>query len=117
MFLFAFNTVCSQLVLKYGLSRLRGPDGLPRGLDFVWAAFCSHYVILAIALQGVGFILWMFVVVRVKLGIAFSISGAFFYVLIAASSWMLFGEQLTAPQWLGLILITAGVVLMTFNVA
>ena len=105
-------TLGSQLLLKKAITVI-GPLLQSDKLAFLAAAFTSPYVLSAIAMQGFGFILWMFVLSRVKLGIAFALSGAFFYLLIALSSWYLYGERLTIQQWAGLILISVGVVLMT----
>ena len=107
-------TLGSQLLLKKAISVI-GPLMQSDKIAFLLAAFTSPYVILAIAMQGFGFILWMFVLSRMKLGIAFGLSGAFFYLLIALSSWYLYGERLSTQQWGGLLLISSGVLLMTWS--
>jgi len=56
---------------------------------------------------------WVVVVSRVKLGMAFAISGSFFYLLIALASWQLYGERLNALQWAGIVLVSCGVLLLT----
>lgn len=43
----------------------------------------------AVVIQGVGFLVWIAVVSRVKLGPAFATSGALFYILLAVASWYL----------------------------
>ena len=68
---------------------------------------------LAIAVQAVGFVVWVVVVSRVKLGVAFAISGAFFYLLMAAVTWLLYGERLTLWQWAGIALISTGVLMVS----
>ncbi|MDP3445040.1 MAG: EamA family transporter, partial [Ignavibacteria bacterium] len=68
--------------------------------------------ISAILMQGIGFLAWMVVLTKMKLGVAFAFSGALFYILIAISSYYLYGENLSLQQWIGLILISIGVVLM-----
>ena len=107
-------TLGSQLLLKKAINVI-GPLMQSDKIAFLFAAFTSPYVITAIAMQGFGFILWMFVLSRMKLGIAFGLSGAFFYLLIALSSWYLYGERLSTQQWGGLLLISAGVMLMTLT--
>jgi drug/metabolite transporter (DMT)-like permease len=49
--------------------------------------------------------------------VAFAVSGSFFYLLMAAASWFLFGERLTSTQWIGLVLISAGVLMVTHGTA
>jgi small multidrug resistance pump/undecaprenyl phosphate-alpha-L-ara4N flippase subunit ArnE len=86
-------------------------------LAFLLQAVTSPYVLTAIAIQGCGFLLWILVVSRIKLGVAFAISGSFFYLLIAFSSWLLYGERISAMQWAGLTLISIGVALMNLGSA
>lgn len=106
-------TIGSQLVLKRSVGNIAvvlRESGIPA---FLWAAATSPGVIGALALQGTGYVIWMFVLVRSQLSVAFAISGSFFYLLMAAASWLLFGERLTAVQWGGLLLISAGVLMVT----
>ncbi|BDT76529.1 hypothetical protein PKF023_03320 [Polynucleobacter yangtzensis] len=105
-------TLGSQLLLKKAIGAI-GPLAEISAFKFLFAALTSPYVLTAIALQGIGFMLWFFVLSKVKLGVAFAISGAFFYVLIAISTWIFFGEKLTLTQWIGLVLISCGVILLS----
>lgn len=106
-------TLGSQLLLKKAIVVI-GPLMQNDKIAFLLAAFTSPYVLMAIAMQGLGFILWIFVLSRIKLGIAFGLSGSFFYLLIALSSWYLYDERLSAQQWAGLLFISGGVLLMTW---
>jgi len=108
-----FSTLGSQLLVKRAVTQIAQRDPVPQGIQWLIAACFSPEVIAAVAIQGIGFIVWVVVVSRVKLGMAFAISGAFFYILIALSSWLFYGERLAAPQWLGLILVSCGVLLMS----
>lgn len=105
-------TLGSQLLLKKAIIAI-GPLMQSDKIAFLFAAFTSPYILLAIAMQGFGFVLWVFVLSRIKLGVAFGLSGSFFYLLIALSSWYLYGERLSMQQWVGLFLISTGVLLMT----
>jgi len=109
------STLGSQLLVKRAVTQIALRDPVPTGLQWLIAACLSPGVITAVAIQGLGFIVWVVVVSRVKLGLAFAISGSFFYVLIAAASWLLYGERLVATQWLGLVLVSSGVLLMTLT--
>jgi multidrug transporter EmrE-like cation transporter len=106
------STLGSQLLVKRAVTGI-APTPVPQGVDWLLAAVLSPTVWLAVAIQGVGFVVWMVVVSRVKLGIAFATSGAFFYVLLAALSWYLYGERLAPLQWAGIVLISAGVLMMS----
>jgi multidrug transporter EmrE-like cation transporter len=107
-------TLGSQLLLKKAIVII-GPLLQDGKIAFLIAAFTSPYVWTAISMQGLGFVLWMIVLTKLKLGIAFALSGAFFYLLIALSTWYIYGEKLTSQQWGGLMLISTGVVLMTLS--
>ena len=113
IFFVTCSTLGSQLLVKRAVTQIATRDPVPQGLQWLIAACLSPEVIAAVAIQGVGFIVWVIVVSRVKLGLAFAISGSFFYVLIAFASWMLYGERLGPLQWVGLILVSGGVLLMT----
>lgn len=106
------STMASQLLVKNGVNTIatRWPD--LKGLQWLIAAVLSPSIIAAVAIQGVGFLVWVVVVSRMKLGIAFAISGAFFYVFIALASWLIYGEKLSLLQWVALVMISCGVVLM-----
>jgi len=107
------NTLASQLLLKKGVFNITAQDAFIKGWAFLFKAFTSPFIILAICLQGVGYTVWILVVSKVKLGIAFPISGAFFYILLAVASRLLFHERLTSLQWIGIIVLTVGVLMIT----
>ena len=105
----SINAVVGQLLLKRGTSALSGISPLADWWRFVTAAATSPWICGAVAVQGFGYLLWMIVVSRVKLGVATASAGAGFYILMALSAWAVFGESLTTVQWAGIILITIGV--------
>ncbi len=107
------STLGSQLLIKHALTRLGARQPSLQGIDWLVAAMTSPTVMLAIAVQAVGFVVWVVVVSRVKLGVAFAISGAFFYLLMAAVTWLLYGERLTLWQWAGIALISTGVLMVS----
>ncbi len=105
-------TIAGQLILKRAVTGLRPlmQNGI---IDFLLGAATSPLVFAALALQVLGYVAWMFVISKEKLSVAFALSGSTFYLLMAAASWLFFGERLTLPQWIGLLLISVGVVLVT----
>jgi len=109
----ACSTLGSQLLIKRSLLHLavRSPD--LKGFDWLMAAVLSPGVLTAVAIQGLGFVIWVVVVSKVKLGMAFAINGASFYILMAAVSWWLYGERLTPVQWGGIVLVSAGVLMLS----
>lgn len=105
-------TIGSQLILKRGIGDVMGVLKNDGALAFVFSAATSPVVIAALALQGMGYVVWWFVITQERLSVAFAISGSFFYLVMAAVSWYLYDEKLNLPQWIGLVLITAGVLMV-----
>lgn len=105
-------TIIGQLILKRAVTQLKPLlDAGP--IDFLIGAATSPLVIGALSLQVLGYVVWLFVLSKEKLSIAFALSGSSFYLLMALASWYFFGERLSPAQWLGLLLISFGVVLLT----
>ncbi len=111
----SLNAVLGQLVLKRGVAALGGPGALAMLPKFIMDAVRSPWICAAIAIQGFGYFLWMIVVSRVKLGVATASVGAVFYILVALSAWGLYGESLTYVQWIGICLITVGVICVSLT--
>ncbi|MEO8365360.1 MAG: hypothetical protein ABI538_04045 [Pseudoxanthomonas sp.] len=107
------STLGSQLLIKHGVAQLALRSPPLTGMPWLAAAILSPAVIAAIVVQGIGFIVWVVVVSRVKLGVAFAISGGSFYILMAGVTWLLYGERLTLGQWAGLALISTGVLMVS----
>ena len=107
------STLGSQLLIKDAVVRIAARTPAPAGFDWLFAVIGSPKVWAAVAVQGIGFLVWIVVVSRMKLGPAFATSGAFFYILLAAVSWWLYGERLAPLQWAGIVLVSAGVLMIS----
>lgn len=105
-------TIAGQLILKRAVTGLK-PLLQAGPIEFLFGAATSPLVIAALGLQVLGYVAWLFVLSKEKLSVAFALSGSSFYLLMAMASWYFFGERLSAGQWLGLALISVGVVLVT----
>lgn len=103
------STLASQLLVKYAVTEITARSPALKGMPWLFAAVTSPAVIAAVLIQALAFVVWVIVVSRVKLGVAFALSGAFFYMLVALSGWLLFGERLASIQWIGILLLTLGV--------
>jgi multidrug transporter EmrE-like cation transporter len=103
------NAVLGQLMLKYAVIGLGGAPALSNLPAFILSAAKSPLVYISIAIQGFGYLLWMMLVARMKLGLATASVGAGFYICMALAAWGVYGESLSRLQWLGLGLITLGV--------
>lgn len=109
------STLASQILVKRSIMEIAANDPLLHGVSWLIKVLFSPPVMLAILIQGIGFSVWLFVVDRMKLGLAFSISGATFYMLLAFVGWYLYGERLAATQWIGIGMISIGILLMSIN--
>src|ERR1700733_15567200 len=103
------NAVAGQLLLKHALATLGGRAALGTMSKFIWDALCSPWMYASLAVQGLGYILWIVLISREKLGVATASVGAGFYPLMRLFAWAVYGESLTSIQWLGIGLITIGV--------
>jgi drug/metabolite transporter (DMT)-like permease len=111
----SINAVLGQLLLKRGIAALGGTAALAMLPRFIVAAIRSPWICAAVAVQGFGYFFWMIVVSRVKLGVATASVGGAFYLLLALAAWGFYGEALTSVQWLGIVLITIGVVCVSLT--
>lgn len=112
IFLVSSCTVGSQLLLKNGVNGITPIFREEGVVSFLFAAATSPWVIGALTVQVFGYVLWFFVLTQERLSVAFAISGSFFYLLVAAASWLVFNERLNMWQWFGLFMISAGVVIL-----
>lgn len=103
------NAVAGQLLLKYALASLGGRAALRSFSTFIAGAAASPWMYASLAVQVVGYALWMVLISREKLGVATASVGAGFYALMPLCAWALYGESLTYVQWIGIGLITIGV--------
>lgn len=111
------NAVLGQLLLKRALATLGGRAALTDMPKFILDAATSPWMYTAIAIQGIGFFLWMVLISREKLGVATASVGAGFYVLMPLSAWVIYGESLTNLQWFGIGLIAIGVTCVSLGLS
>lgn len=107
------STVGSQLLLKQAMKTIAAPIGAADLGRFFLDAAVSPWVYGSLLLQVAGYLVWLVVVSKEQLGVAFATSGAFFYLLVGLSAWLIHGERLTLSQWTGIGLITIGVLLVS----
>jgi len=114
IFLVTFLTVISQTFLKKGLMNIGGIK--TENLSSIFLSFLKliqeKYFIIAVAIAMVSAILWLIVISRNDLTVAFPIAGGIFYVLLFLSSLILLNEQITISRILGAIIIVGGILLI-----
>ncbi len=105
----ALNAVLGQLMLKHALNSLGGRAAIGFSTKFLIAAATAPWVYVSIAIQGLGYVLWMILISRAKMGVAAAGVGAGFYTLMPLCAWAVYGETLGLIQWLGICLLTIGI--------
>lgn len=101
-------TCAGQIAQKYAVESWRGADpGLIRVLRTPW-------LWLALASLGLGLLVWLFVLQRLEVGIAYPMLSLNF-VLITLVARYLFKETIDLRHWCGVGLVIAGVVLLGSN--
>jgi drug/metabolite transporter (DMT)-like permease len=103
------NAVLGQLFLKRALISIGGRAAFATMPKFIAAALASPWIYASLAIQAVGYLLWMMLISREKLGIATASVGAGFYLLMPLCAWAVYGESLTNLQWVGIGLLTVGI--------
>lgn len=111
----ALASLGTQLMLKKGVNIITGKNIAYGRLDFLLQAALSPYIMAAVVLQVTGLLVWLFVISRMKLGIAVAVTNGFFYISLAMVSAFLFQERLSLFQWTGFVLIAAGILLMSLK--
>jgi drug/metabolite transporter (DMT)-like permease len=107
---FTLNAVVAQLLVRRATNGLGGPPASLSALPkFIGIAALSPWIYASLALQLCGYVLWLVIVSREKLGIATASIGGGFYALMALSAWLIYGETLSLVQWIGIALVTVGV--------
>ena len=100
----------SELLLKVG-ARETSQIAAPRWLAWTGImTLVSGWVIGGIAVYILAFINWLYVLRWVPLSIAYPVTSVV-HVLIALGAWFFLGEQIGSLRWVGIGLITAGIVL------
>lgn len=100
----------AQLTLKLGTSGLAASRQAGAGRE-LFALATSPYVIGGLALYGLGAVLWLFVLGRAQLSLAYPFVGLGFILTMIAGALVL-GETLTLARVIGTLLIVAGCVMV-----
>ena len=108
-----FITVSANLFVKKGILILGNLElsfsnlcGLiPKVLQNVW-------LMAGLFLSGIAFLLWLFLVSKLQLNVAYPIVVSLNLCLITITSWFLFKEYLSLVQILGIVIVIVGVSLI-----
>ena len=111
------TTLGGQLLIKDVAMHIGQRTPALQGFDWMLAVLSAPKIWASILLQAIGFLAWVAVLSRMNLGPAYAAFGAFFYILLALASWWLYGERLAPLHWGGIVLVSAGVVMLSMPMA
>lgn len=100
----------AQLCLKLGVDRAQSGAQATTGNALV-AMLTSPGVILGLTLYGLGAVVWLFVLSRAPLSLAYPFVGLGF-VMTAAIGAVVLGEQVTAGRIAGTVMIALGCIMV-----
>lgn len=98
-------TCLGQIAQKYAVLHWQG-----RALG-VWAKLTSPWLLLAVGSMGAGLLLWLLLLQRMPVGLAYPMLSLNFVCVTLAAHW-LFHESVDARHWAGVAFIVAGVALL-----
>ena len=104
-------TVTGQLLLKHGMLQVGRVEGVNRVIHKLIQAFMNPFVIGGIATYGFTTMIWLVILSRVKLSVAYPII-SLGYVMSIFFSWILFKESIPKIRVLGAVMICIGVYLV-----
>jgi len=104
----------AQLLMKIGMAGARGSHAA--GMTLAVQIASNPYVVGGFAAYGFGAILWLFVLSRIALSVAYPLVSLGF-VFVSILSWLVLGEHLPPVRLAGLALIIGGVALVGLRAA
>ena len=103
--------VTGQFLWKFGMeSKAHAFDSITAIIKM----FLSPFILSGLAMYGVATVLWLFILTRVSLSIAYPIQ-SIAYVLAVFGAYFIFNEPLTISKVMGCVLIMGGVSLIGFG--
>jgi undecaprenyl phosphate-alpha-L-ara4N flippase subunit ArnE len=102
-------TCLGQIAQKYAVEQWR------TGSPSIVARLITPWFMLALASLGLGLVVWLMVLQRLEVGIAYPMLSLNF-VLITLVARFIFREPIDSRHWVGVTLITGGVVCLGWQV-
>jgi drug/metabolite transporter (DMT)-like permease len=107
-----FMSACAQLLLKLGVTAAIGAGhSFNNGLNGIIQILLSPLIIIGILIYGSSVLVWIWVLSRVELSVAYPFVGlSFVFTLLFGA--LILGEGMSITKILGTVMITAGCVLV-----
>jgi len=107
----ALLLVTGQFLWKLGLQTRPNPFA---DVSAIVSTLVSPYILAGIAIYGGATVLWLYILSRVPLSVAYPLQSMAYLVAIVAAHFV-FGEDLTAGKLVGAVLIMAGITFVAFS--
>lgn len=112
------TTVGAHLFLKKGVlgfGQLNFSFSLPSIFSFIFRILQSGWLVVGLLLFGVSFLIWIFILSKLQLNMAYPVVVSLNFCLITVASWLIFKEYLAPLQILGIAIIIFGTFLVLFK--
>ncbi len=106
-----FLTVLGQILLKQGVTYVGRIDSFRELLSKFWQLILNPYVIGGVSIYGFTTFVWLVILSRIKLSIAYPML-SLGYVIAIPFSWLFFKESIPKVRIIGAIIICIGVYLV-----
>jgi len=103
----------AQIFLKIGINSLNKKLILsPALIPFI---ITNIYIIFGAILYGISFVLWLYVLSKVKVSYAYPFI-SLSYVIVAVLGFLILGEKISFSAWIGICLVVIGVTLISTSI-
>lgn len=107
------TTAGAQLCLKRGILKLGELNFSPSGLvNLCLKVLQNVWLLSGLSLFVISFVLWLFIISKIRLNIAYPIAVSTEVSLVVVSAWLFFHEYLSPLQVLGIVIVMAGIFLI-----
>jgi len=118
IFLIILTSLCdtiSQLLLKNSINSLQfNISGFRKIFGFICRLLAIPWVWVGFIFSCLSLFIWIFVLTRTDLNLAFSLD-SMHYIFIAFASSLVLKEKVGMNRWIGTILIVIGIILVTLS--
>lgn len=118
LFLIALSSICdtvNQLFLKSAVNSLSAPPArVKEVIRFILKLVVTPRVWGGLLFSVISLCIWLFVLSRADLSFAFS-ADSMHYIFIALTSWLVLKERISFKRWMGIMLIVAGITLVSLS--
>ena len=105
--------VVGQLLFKEGISKVDVAfKGLGGAAGLVWRLFTNPVIFLGLISYGISTVFWILVLKEKDLSLVYPMLASS-YILILLTSWIFRHEAVSPFRWLGALVITLGVILIS----